>query len=81
MYLFGPYARGEANEESDVDLLVDTKGVPRKPFWLGGLYEDLCDAIEKELDMVTMGALYQDPNDICNKRFIQEVELDRRQII
>lgn len=26
MYLFGSYARGEANENSDLDFLVDTTG-------------------------------------------------------
>ena len=26
MYLFGSYARGTANEDSDIDFLVDTTG-------------------------------------------------------
>ena len=26
VYLFGSYARGQATEESDIDLLVDTTG-------------------------------------------------------
>lgn len=80
VYLFGSYARGDATEKSDVDLLVDTVKV-RGLFWLGGLYEDLRSALEKEIDMVTVRALYRDTQDVCSKRFIQEVELDRRQII
>lgn len=28
VYLFGPYARGEATDESDIDLLIDTKTIP-----------------------------------------------------
>lgn len=80
VYLFGSYSRGEANDDSDVDLLVETVGT-HGLFWLGGLYEDLHEALEKELDMVTMEALYQDPNSVHKSRFIQEVELDRRQII
>ena len=80
VYLFGSYARGEATDKSDVDLLVDTVKV-RGLFWLGGLYDDLRSALEKDIDMVTVRTLYQDAEDICNKRFIHEVELDRRQII
>lgn len=28
VYLFGSYARGEATDESDVDLLIDTETIP-----------------------------------------------------
>ena len=54
--LFGSYARGEATDASDVDLLVD-RGDIRSGFIMGGLYIDLRDALNKELDMVsTRGA-------------------------
>ena len=50
--LFGSYARGEATENSDVDLLVDRAGMAGG--WaIGGLYSDLRDALGQELDMVT----------------------------
>jgi len=52
MRLFGSYARGEATESSDVDILVD-RGDIRSGFVLGGLYADLRDSLRKELDMVT----------------------------
>lgn len=52
MSLFGSYARGEATEESDIDLLVDRAGMAAG--WaIGGLYSDLREALGKELDMVT----------------------------
>ena len=50
--LFGSYARGEATDASDVDLLVD-RGEIRSGFIMGGLYIDLRDALNKELDMVS----------------------------
>lgn len=28
VYLFGPYARREATDESDVELLIDTETIP-----------------------------------------------------
>ncbi len=51
--LFGSYARGDAKDSSDIDLLVDRTGM-RKGWAIGGLYADLADALGKELDMVTM---------------------------
>ena len=53
MCLFGSYARGEATEDSDVDLLID-RGSVRSGFVLGGLYADLRDGLRKELDLVTI---------------------------
>lgn len=50
--LFGSYARGEATDASDIDLLLDRDGM-RGPWAIGGLYADLADALGKELDMVT----------------------------
>lgn len=57
VYLFGSYARGEATADSDVDLLVDLRGSTVRGMDLGGLYNDLTDALEKELDLVTVASL------------------------
>lgn len=51
--LFGSYARGEATEDSDVDLLLD-RGSGVRGWEIGGLYTDLCEALGKELDLVTV---------------------------
>ena len=46
VYLFGSYARNEATEQSDIDLLVDTSGTAlRSLFSLGQLYCDLEKAL------------------------------------
>ena len=59
MSLFGSYARGEANDESDVDLLIDRAGMAGG--WaIGGLYVDLRDALGKELDLVTTTGAHTD---------------------
>ena len=50
--LFGFYARGEAEDSSDIDLLLDRTGMSRG--WaIGGLYADLAEALGKDLDLVT----------------------------
>ena len=51
--LFGSYARGEANENSDVDLLLD-RGSGLHGWEIGGFYTDLRNALGKELDLVTV---------------------------
>lgn len=61
IYLFGSYARGEANENSDIDLLVDAENVHGLCFF--ALYDDLEEALEKKLDLVTVNALYNEHKD------------------
>ena len=50
--LFGSVARGEALQDSDVDLLVDLEP-GRSLFDLGGLLMDLQDILECKVDVVT----------------------------
>ena len=79
VYLFGSYARGDANDDSDVDLLVDAENVHGFRFF--GMYDELCTALEKKVDMVTLRTLEQERDTPYGNRFVQEVELDRRRII
>ena len=60
VFLFGSYARGDATENSDVDLLVDTAGTSLKSLLsLGALYCDLEAALGKPIDLVTVSTLEQ----------------------
>jgi len=56
LYLFGSYARGEASEQSDIDLRID-RGSIRSLLTLGGLYADLEERFSKPLDLVTTQSL------------------------
>ena len=50
--LFGSYARGEATEESDVDLHIELdRGTTLLA--LGGIYTELEKALRKKVDIVT----------------------------
>ncbi len=81
VYVFGSYARGEAGEDSDVDLLVDTDGANLKTlFALGGLYSDLEDALEKELSLVTVDSLEQPCRMESDIYFRENVTRERRKI-
>lgn len=61
VYLFGSYARRQATAESDIDLLVDTRGTNLNTLMkLGGLYSDLEDALGKPIDLITVSSLEQE---------------------
>lgn len=79
VYLFGSYARGDADDDSDVDLLVDAYNVHGLRFY--GMYDDFCTALEKEVDMVTLDSLERQRGTELGGRFVEEVELDRRKIV
>jgi predicted nucleotidyltransferase len=58
VYLFGSYARGSNGDESDIDLLVRSRGSKvNSAFDMGLLFSDLEAALEKEIDLVTIESL------------------------
>lgn len=59
VYLFGSYARGDYNEQSDVDLRID-KGNLKGMFALCGFYTDVSEALQLEVDVLTTGSLEKD---------------------
>ena len=77
VYLFGSYARGEATEKSDVDLLVDLTGSSVRGILLGALYADLAEALEVSIDLVTLAGLNQKTSHLSNKLFKETVEKER----
>ena len=81
VYVFGSYARGEAKEDSDIDLLVDTDGANLTTFFaLGALYSDLEDALGKELSLVTEDSLEQPCLMNSDIYFRENVARERRKI-
>ena len=68
MRLFGSYARGDATDESDIDMIVDC-GAIRSAFQMGGFYADLSDGLGKELDLIT--------TDHRDKAFLGRIQRDQ----
>ncbi len=81
VYLFGSYAKREATEASDVDILVDKTGTAlRGMFAMGGLYNDLAEAVGKPVDLVTTGALEQEITRQRTPWFVETLNRERVKI-
>lgn len=59
IYLFGSYARGEANKDSDIDIYCE-KGNLNTLFKIGYVFEELKTALNKEVDLVFIGSDFDD---------------------
>ena len=75
MYLFGSYARGEADHTSDIDLRIDAKNIPTL-FALGGIYADLEEALDKPIDIVLTDALHKNLSDPVTRRMVRNMKKD-----
>ena len=81
VYIFGSYARGDATEMSDVDILVDRTGTQlRGLFAMGGLYNDLSEAVGKPIDLLTTSALEQESTKQRTPWMIENLNRERIQI-
>ena len=67
MRLFGSYARGEATEDSDIDLLID-RGDIYSLLEYSGFINSLEDALECNVDVITTGS--------NNKNFLDTISRD-----
>jgi len=62
VYIFGSYARGEATEESDVDILVKSEGSNARGLRYFGMYDDFSSALSKRVDIMDTSFL-KDPEE------------------
>lgn len=65
-YLYGSYARGTADKDSDVDIIID-RGRMTTYFQLMELEDNLSDILGKNVEIVTFGS---------GERFISAIEKD-----
>jgi predicted nucleotidyltransferase len=66
--IFGSFARGDSNKESDIDVLIEFKDSPSL-LTLIKLENDLSDLLGIKVDLVTAGA-------IKNKRIKKSIKKD-----
>ena len=68
--VFGSFARGEARQDSDLDLLIDA-GPQTPPWFPGGLLVDLEEELGRKVDIAEESAL--DP--LVRERVLREAIL------
>jgi hypothetical protein len=56
--LFGSFARGDATEDSDVDLLIEFKGKKKSLLDLAALKIQLEESLGKNVDLITYNSLH-----------------------
>ena len=66
-WLFGSYARGEENPDSDVDLLVELDESQRIGLRFFGMYMDLKELLGREVDLVADGCLMPFAEESANR--------------
>ena len=66
-WLFGSYSRGEAREDSDVDIIVKLQDGARMGFAFAGMICDLEDMLHKNVDLVVDGTLLPRVAENANK--------------
>lgn len=79
VWLFGSYARGDASENSDIDLRIEG-GRIRGMFGLGKLYDELTRALSKSVDLITTEGLNHKANRERTKDFRSNIEKDEKLI-
>lgn len=58
-WVFGSFSRGDETEKSDIDILVSfAKDAKVTLFTIGGMYMDLKDLLNREVDLVEEGTLF-----------------------
>ena len=81
VYIFGSYARNEADDDSDIDILIDRTGSSvRGLFDMGNLYHDLRESIGRDIDLVTTHTLKQKSTQNRVPAFVEAVQSERIQI-
>lgn len=59
LYLFGSYAKGIADEESDIDLLIE-KGRPMSLLKFSGMRQMVQEVLDRSVDLVTTAGIGED---------------------
>jgi len=66
-YLFGSYSRGEAMEDSDIDILVDLDYSQQISWSYFSMKDDLEDQLKKKVDIVSSRGLSKHIAPIINR--------------
>ncbi len=76
IYLFGSHARGDATENSDVDLAIDSTPL-RGLLQLLAFQEEVVDVLACPVDVLTLGAMERERENPLKKEFLYNFTKER----
>ena len=88
MYLFGSYARGDANMESDIDIVIENENTQAIGFGLCEMQQELENVFGKKVDLIPKYTIKFDLDSVefltvnntkewLEKRFVEKFERER----
>lgn len=75
-YIFGSYARGDYNENSDIDIIISSKNI-RSLLIIGAILEALKLVLQKEVDLIEEECFEGDEIDEIDKEFYNRIKKER----
>ena len=78
-YVFGSYARGDYNENSDIDIIIVAKNI-RSLLIIGAILEALKQVLQKEVDLIEEECFKDDEMDDVVKDFYNTIKKERVKI-
>lgn len=75
-YIFGSYARGDYNENSDIDILISSKSI-RSLLIIGAILEALKLVLKKEVDLIEEECFEEDEIDEIDQEFYNRIKKER----
>ena len=75
-YIFGSYARGDYNENSDIDIIIVAKNI-KSLLIIGAILEALKQALNKEVDLIEEECFNEDNIDELDKEFYNTIKKER----
>ena len=74
-YVFGSYARGDYNENSDIDIIISSKNI-RSLLIIGAILEALKLVLQKEVDLIEEEC-FEDDMDEIDQEFYDKIKKER----
>lgn len=75
-YIFGSYARGDYNENSDIDIIIVAKKI-KSLLVIGAILEALKQVLKKEVDLIEEECFKEEEMDDFEKEFYDTIKKER----
>ena len=75
-YVFGSYARGDYNENSDIDIIIVAKNI-KSLLIIGAILESLKKILNKEVDLIEEECFDEENVEEIDKQFFEKIKKER----